>query len=178
MDPYASSQLEARPDPQKLWAAGGATAVVAGLAALVGILIARTLAHVAILAPVGDGAWGNASTVVYVVLSAVCGLLATGLLHFLMVTTPRASQFFGWIMGLLIVVSMVIPLGLVVNTDDKIATALLNLLIGLAVTIPLVNVSHLLRRPRRVPPQSMDPQQPVDPRQPIDRPAPTREWNS
>lgn len=166
MDPYGSRpdvpDVEVRPDAQRLWAAGAATAVVAALAALVGILIARTLAHVAILAPMGDGAWGDASTVVYVVLSAVCGLLATGLLHFLLATTPRASQFFGWIMGLLIVVSIVIPLGLVVNMDDKIATAALNLLIGLAITVPLVNVSHMIRS------------QPVgtarDPR-------PTRQWN-
>jgi hypothetical protein len=146
MNSYPTTTTNAPPDAGRLWAAGGATAVVAALAALVGILIARSLAHVAILAPEGDGAWGNASTVVYVVLSAVCGLLATGLLHFLLVTTPRASQFFGWIMGLLIVVAMVIPLSLVVNTDDKVATALLNLLIGLAVTIPLVNVAHLTRR--------------------------------
>lgn len=198
MDPY-DSQLEARPDPQRLWAAGGATAVVAALAALVGILIARGLAHVAILAPVGDGAWGNASTVIYVILSAVVGLLATGLLHFLMATTPRASQFFGWIMGLLIVVAMVIPLSLVVNMDDKIATALLNLLIGLAVTLPLVNVSHLVsmwrrvpadRAVRQVPVEPVEPvrqmpveqvqqaRPPVNPRQPVDGSAPTRQWNN
>lgn len=169
MDPYAS-QLEARPDPGRLWAAGAATAVVAALAALVGILIARTLAHVAILAPEGDGAWGDASTVVYVVLAAVCGLLATGLLHFLMATTPRAATFFGWIMGLLIVVAIVIPLGLVVNMDDKLATAALNLLIGLAVTVPLYNVANMLpRRTRRIPPETPVP--------PVDRPEPTREWN-
>lgn len=170
MNSYPTTTTYAQPDARRLWAAGGATAIVAALAALVGILIARGLAHVAILAPQGDGAWGNASTVVYVILSAVCGLLATGLLHFLLATTPRASQFFGWIMGLLIVVAMVIPLSLVVNTDDKIATALLNLLIGLAVTVPLVNVSHLTRP---VPPV----ERPVAP--PVDREVPpqTRQWN-
>jgi Family of unknown function (DUF6069) len=168
MNRYPTTTTYTQPDAGRLWAAGGATAVVAALAALVGILIARGLAHVAILAPVGDGAWGNASTAVYVVLSAVCGLLATGLLHFLMATTPRASQFFGWIMGLLTVVAMVIPLSLVVNTQDKIATALLNLLIGLAVTIPLVNVSHLSRI------------QPVSrmPRADQEVPPPTRQWDT
>ena len=134
------------PDPGRLWAGGGATAVVAALAALVGILIARGLAHVAILAPKGEGAWGNASTTAYVVLSAIAALLATGLLHFLLVTTPRASQFFGWIMGLLTIVAMVIPLSLVVSMDDKIATALLNLLIGLAITVPLTNVANLTQQ--------------------------------
>jgi hypothetical protein len=161
-----STQLEGRPDAGRLWAGGGATAVVAALAALVGILIARGLAHVAILAPEGAGAWGNASSTAYVILSAVAALLATGLLHFLMVTTPRGTQFFGWIMGLLIVISMVIPLSLVVNMDDKIATALLNLLIGLAITIPLVNISHFTSVTRVRPATRTG-----------DVPPPTRQWD-
>jgi hypothetical protein len=143
-----SAPPEARPDAGRLWAGGAATAVVAALAALVGILIARGLAHVAILAPKGAGTWGTASTTFYVVLSAVAALLATGLLHFLLVTTPRGTKFFQWIMGLLIIVAMVIPLSLVVNMDSKIATALLNLLIGLAITIPLTNVSYITTRQR------------------------------
>lgn len=162
---YPTNQQPLRPDAQRLWAAGGATAVVAALAALVGILIARGLAHVAILAPQGEGAWGDASTWAYVVLSAVVGLAATGLLHFLLSTTPRASQFFGWIMGLLTVVAMVIPLSLIAETDAKVATALLNLLIGLAVTVPLVNVANLTRT-RPVPPVEQD------------VPPPTRQWNT
>ena len=169
MTRYPTPTEPLRPDAQRLWAAGGATAVVAALAALVGILIARGLAHVAILAPQGAGAWGDASTWAYVILSAVCGLAATGLLHFLLVTTPRASQFFGWIMGLLTIVAMVIPLSLIADTNDKIATALLNLLIGLAVTIPLVNVAPLARA-RRVPAQP-----PIGQDTP---PPPTREWNA
>jgi hypothetical protein len=160
-----TTQLEGRPDARRLWAGGGATAVVAALAALVGILIARGLAHVAVLAPQGAGTWGSASSTAYVILSAVAALLATGLLHFLMVTTPRATQFFGWIMGLLIVIAMVIPLSLVVNMDDKIATALLNLLIGLAITIPLVNVSYLTRA-NRVRPVTRTGEMP-----------PTRQWD-
>lgn len=143
------AEPDIKPDPRRLWAAGGATAVVAALAALCGILIARGLAHVAILAPQGEGAWGDASTTVYVVLSAVCALLATALLHFLLVTTPHASTFFGWIMGLLIVVSMVIPLSLGADLDSRIATALLNLLIGLAITLPLSSISTFVR-PRAI----------------------------
>jgi hypothetical protein len=141
-----SAQPQVKPDAGRLWAGGAATAVVAALAALVGILIARGLAHVAILAPKGAGTWGSASSTVYVIVSAVIALLATALLHFLLVTTPRGTKFFQWIMGLLIVVAMVIPLSLVVNTDSKIATALLNLLIGLAITIPLTNVSYFTRQ--------------------------------
>jgi hypothetical protein len=162
------AERSTRLDAGRLWAGGGATAVVAALAALVGILIARGLAHVAILAPKGAGTWGSASSTVYVILSAVVALIATALLHFLLVTTPRATQFFGWIMGLLIVVAMVIPLSLVTDTDDKVATALLNLLIGLAITIPLHNVAHMVRQRGAVATEYAEPQAPLPP---------TQRWN-
>lgn len=164
---YEAPPTPTRPDASRLWAGGGATAVVAALAALVCILIARGLAHVAILAPQGEGAWGNASTVAYAIGSALCALLATGLLHFLLATTPRATQFFAWIMVLVTIVAVVIPLSLVVDTSSKIATALLNLVIGLVITSLLTNVAYMIgRRPPRV--QRVVAQEPP----------PTREWNS
>jgi hypothetical protein len=159
-----------RPDPRRLWAAGGATAIVAALAALCGILISRGIAHVAILAPQGEGAWGDASTTVYVILAAAAALVATALLHFLLVTTPDGGKFFGWIMGLLIVVSMVIPLSLGADIDNRVATALLNLLIGLAITLPLSNVTTFIR-PRTV--MRRDEMQP-----PISQPPTTRRWDA
>lgn len=158
---YAPPQI--RPDPGRLWAGGAATAVVAALAALVGILISRGLAHVAILAPKGEGAWGNANTAVYAIVAALCALVATGLLHFLLVTTPQATQFFTWIMVLLTVVAVVIPLSLVVDLSSKIATGLLYLLIGLVITALLSSVSGFIQpRPRARP-------------RPDDLP-PTRQW--
>lgn len=147
-----------RPDPARLWAGGGATAVVAALAALVGILIARGLAHVAILAPKGEGAWGNANTAVYAIVAALCALAATGLLHFLLVTTPQATRFFDWIMALLTLVAVVMPLSLEVDWPTKVATALLNLLIGLAITALLSSVSSMTQpRPRVRPGNDLPP---------------------
>ena len=165
MDPYQPS-MRGRLDPRRLWAGGGATAGVAALVALVGILIARGLAHVAILAPKGEGAWGDASTAAYAVGAAVCALIATALLHFLLATTPRATQFFGWIMVLLTIVAVVLPLSLVVEWSTKIATGLLNLVIGLAITALLSNIAPIARM-RTV-------QQP--PPAPQDMP-PTRRWD-
>ena len=160
-----SYQAPARsePDARRLWAGGVATAVVAALAALVGILIARGLAHVAILAPRGEGAWGNASTAAYALGSALCALLATALLHFLLVTTPRATQFFGWIMVLVTIAAVVVPLSLVVDWSSRIATGLLNLVIGVVITVLLSSLSTLTAgRP---------------PRGPDDLP-PTRQWGT
>ena len=46
-------------DARQLWTGGAATAVVAALIALVGILVCRWLFDVPLLAPRQDGAWGN-----------------------------------------------------------------------------------------------------------------------
>jgi hypothetical protein len=48
-----------RLDASQLWAGGIATAVVAGLVALVGVLAGRWLFGVAVLAPRSDGAHGD-----------------------------------------------------------------------------------------------------------------------
>ncbi len=60
--PRSSRQVDARP----LWSGGVATAVVAALIALVGILVARWLFHLSFLSPRRAGAWGDASTGGYV----------------------------------------------------------------------------------------------------------------
>jgi hypothetical protein len=136
-----------------VWAGGIATAVVAGLAAEVGILVARGLFHLAIFAPQGDGLWGNANTTTYALGAGVIALVATGVLHFLLQTTPRATVFFGWIMALLTVVAVVIPLNVIGTKPEMISTTVLNLLIGLVITTLLISVAggararHQYRQP-------------------------------
>lgn len=149
-------------DAARLWAGGAATAVVAGLVAVVGILIVRGLTSVAILAPKGSGVWGNANTVTYALLSAAAGLLATALMHLLAVTTPSASQFFGWIMMLLTLIAVVLPLSIAVDWPSKIATALLNLAIGVVITIVVTSMAaNATRRYRKThPPRQAESQYP------------------
>ena len=151
-----------RPDAARLWAGGGATAVVSALVAIVGILIARGLAEVAILAPKGSGLWGNANTATYAVVSAAAALLATGLFHLLALATPKPGTFFGWIMVLLTLIAVVLPLSLPASLDNKIATALLNLVIGLVMTLLLLSLSSsaMRRSPSRTGDTRVLPQQP------------------
>lgn len=124
----------------RLWGAGLATAVVVALLAVVGILIIRSLFHLAILAPRADGAWGNAHTLTYAVLSAAIALAATAVLHLLLVATPHATMFFTWIMVLLTIIAVFVPLTLVVvdHQLDMIATTALDLLLALTITGLLV----------------------------------------
>lgn len=117
-----------------LWTGGVVVAVIAGLVAVVGILIARGLVGVAILAPKGDGVWGNANTATYALSVAGAALVATGLLRVLLLVTPRATRFFGWLMVLATLIAVVIPLSLPVDREDRVATAVLNLTVGLVIT--------------------------------------------
>ncbi len=126
-----------RVDAGRLWSGGLATAVVAALVAVAGIVVTRGLFHVPILAPKGEGVWGNANTVTYALSAGAAALVATGLLQLLAITTPRYAVFFSWIMGLLTVIAAALPLGLVTLLASRIATAVLNLILGIAITTTL-----------------------------------------
>lgn len=129
-------------DAGRLWSGGVATAVVAALIAVVGILVARGLLNVAVLAPEGEGVWGNANTMTYALVAAAVALAATGLMQVLAVTTPWFSTFFTWIMGLLTVIAVVVPLTLPADMSSKLAAALINLVIGIAITSILNGVAR------------------------------------
>src|SRR5260370_40885452 len=86
-------------EPGPLWAGGVATAIVAALIALVGILVARWLFTIPILAPRRDGAWGNVSTGMYVLSEAGAELAAPTLLYLMLLTTPMPQVIIGLIIG-------------------------------------------------------------------------------
>ena len=119
-----------RVDPRKLWSGGAASAAVAGLVALVGVLVARWLFSLPVLAPSQDGAYGDVSTTALVLLAAAAALAATGLVHLLLVNTPRPFLFFGWIVTLVTTLVVVYPFSTTAPLDAKIATAAVELAIG------------------------------------------------
>ena len=93
-------------DARQLWSGGAATAVVAALIALVGILVCRWLFNIPVLAPRQDGAWGDASTAGYAIAAAAAALVATAIMHLLLIATPRPQMFFTWILGLATVIAI------------------------------------------------------------------------
>jgi hypothetical protein len=120
-------------DAGRVWSGGVATAVVAGLVALVGVLICRWLFAIPILAPKSDGAYGDAHTTAVVLVAAAAALVATGLLHLLLLGTPRPLAFFSWIVGLATVLVVIVPFRTTAPLSAKIATALVELVIGIAI---------------------------------------------
>jgi hypothetical protein len=137
-----------RPDPAQFWAGAGATAIVAALIALVGILITRWTLNIPIMAPAGEGAWGNAHTAEYALLAAAITIVAAGLLYLLMISTPQPNTFFTWIMGLATLAAVVYPFSTSAPTDQKLATAIVNLVLGIAIISLLTMVAaRAIRRP-------------------------------
>ena len=144
-----------RLDAARFWAGAGATAVVAALIALVGILICRWTLNIPILAPAGDGAWGNAQTAEYALVSALIAVIAAGLLYLLVLGTPQPTVFFGWIMGLATLAAAVYPFSTSAPLEQKAATAIVDLVLGIAITSLLTAVAaRAIRRP--VPPAYAD----------------------
>jgi Family of unknown function (DUF6069) len=134
-------------DARQLWSGGAATAVVAALIALVGILVCRWLFSIPVLAPRQDGAWGDASTAGYAIAAAAAALVATAIMHLLLLTTPRPQMFFTWIIGLATVLAVVYPFSTSAPLSQKMATTVINLVLG-AVIGSLINgtAARVIRR--------------------------------
>ena len=133
-------------DAGRLWAGGAATALVAGLVAMVGVLIFEGVFDLAMveppLLPIGDS-----FAVQYAVTAALLALVATAVAHLLAISTPRPRAFFSWLVGLATLAGVVLPFALDGTLGGRVATALVNLVIGLCVLSLLSSV--LARTMRR-----------------------------
>jgi hypothetical protein len=168
--PYGPGYQQPEPQPDsgprlnagRLWAGGAATAIVTALLALVGVCIGRGIFAVPVPVPALNGL----SSAAYVGLAALAALVATGLLHMLIMVAPRPLAFFGWIVFLATLGAVLMPW---VNTffgsynvshipflNSKIATTVINLAVGIAIGSLMSGVarSAVTYRPRiPVPPQ-------------------------
>jgi Family of unknown function (DUF6069) len=136
-------------DAGRLWAGGAATAVVAALIALVGVLVSEGLFDLTMVRPPLIPI-GNSFPVRYAITAAVLALAATALAHLLVLTTPRPRAFFSWIVGLATLVGVVLPFALEGTIGGRLATAFVDFLIGVAVLSLLSSVmARTTRLPRR-----------------------------
>jgi hypothetical protein len=138
-------------DMRRLWVGGVATAVVAALIVLVGVVIARGILGISVLAPATAGDLGTSATAVYAVFAAACALAATGLLNLLLLGAPRPLAFFTWITALADVLAVTVPFTQGAPLSSKVFTALINLIVGVAVISLLNGVARSALRPVRPP---------------------------
>jgi hypothetical protein len=151
VQPYPADPTPARPtvDAGTLWAGGAAAALVAALVAVVGLVIARGIFDIPVLAPKRSGAFGDADTLRLAVAAGVGALLATALMHLLLLYTPRPFAFFAWIVTLLTVVLALLPYSSEATLASKVASSVIYLAIGIAIGTLVSSVAkRSLRRAR------------------------------
>jgi hypothetical protein len=120
-------------DAARLWAGGCATAVVAALTTVAGVVIARGVFDLAIVAPPSAGTWGDDTTFWFAAVAAMCALSATALVHLLLTFTPRPMRFFAWVMALATVVAVLVPLVAEGSPGARLAVGFLNLVLGIEI---------------------------------------------
>jgi hypothetical protein len=136
-------------DIGQLWAGGVATAIVAVLVAVVGILVCRWLFNIPILAPRQDGAYGDVHSTDLILAAAAAALVATGIVNLLLLSTPRPLTFFRWIIALGTLVIVLYPFSTGAPVSEKVATAAVDLVIGFAIGSLVTGVAWRSIRRRR-----------------------------
>jgi hypothetical protein len=78
---------------------------------------------------------GNASTAGYAIAAAAAAtaLVASAIMHLLLIATPRPQMFFTWIVGLATVIAVGYPFSTTAPLSQQVATAVINLMLGAAI---------------------------------------------
>lgn len=120
---------------------------VAALVAFVGVLIARGVFGIDLLAPKERGSLGDSTTAAYVVAAAVGTLVATLILQILIALTPRPLGFFSWIIGLVTLIFATVPFTTDADLPSQVATSLINLCVGLVILTLLPQIGYSALKP-------------------------------
>jgi hypothetical protein len=120
-------------DAARLWGGGVATALVAALVAVVGVVIAQGVFDVNLVRPAVLLDVANKFAADYAITAFLLGLVATAIAHGLALVTPRPRLFFSWIIGLATVVGVVTPFAVGSELESQVSTAAINLVLGIAV---------------------------------------------
>lgn len=118
----------------RLWTGGVVAALISAGVALVAFLIVHGILDLPMLGVKPGGAVFQGTAVGYALVSAAAALLATGVMHLLLIGTPRPFFYFGWIGGLCTAIATLVPLVTSQSWEAKGATAVANLVIGIAIT--------------------------------------------
>jgi cytochrome c biogenesis factor len=119
-------------DGGRLWVGGMVAACVVAGIVIVGILTARVL-HTHVLETARDGGLVNVNGSWYAFAAAVVALAATGLLHLLLLTTPRPRLLFRWILSVATMIALVAPFARTAPLATQVTLAVVNLAVGVAI---------------------------------------------
>ena len=123
---------------------------MAALAVLAGVLITRGVLGIPVLAPKAASDFGDSSTAVYAGLAAGCALLAAALLHVLLLYA-QPIHVLRLDHRLADVVAAAAPFTQPAPLASKIFTAIINIVVGVAVISLLSGVGRVAIRPAALP---------------------------
>ena len=133
----------------RLWAGGIATALLAALAVLAGVLITRGVLGISLLVPQTASNYGNSATADARLDAGPGSQPRTA--HLLLLGTPRPYAFFAWITALADVIAAAAPFTQPAPLASKVFTAIINIVVGVAVISLLSGVGRSAARPVDVP---------------------------
>lgn len=120
-------------DPAVLCAGTLATALVAGLLSIVGVVVTQAVPAVHLIAPEGGGRYSETTALRLTAAAVVAALGAAVLMHLLLLLTPRPFVFFWCIAALMTMTVTLWPFTTGAPASAKAATALVHSAIGLSV---------------------------------------------
>ncbi len=120
-------------DQGRFWVGAVLTAGVAALAGVIGLVIAQDLLQVPVsLASIGlTGA--HVST--YGLLAALVAMLAALAYDGMLAFAPRPAVYYGWLTGLLVTLTVLLPFATPVAIGSQLALALINLVVGVSIMV-------------------------------------------
>jgi hypothetical protein len=128
--------------PLRLWAGGVAVALVAALSAAVALLLVRGVLDIPVFAPKREGMMELTSTGQLALGAAVAALVATAVLHLLLLATPQPGRFLGWIIALGTAAAMLAPFTTDASWESKAGTAGVYLVIGVVIGTLMATVAR------------------------------------
>lgn len=132
-------------DAGRLWFGGVMAGIVGAGVAFVGLLIARGILGIPVLVE-RKGHLVTATSWWYAVVSFLAAIAATAILHALLAAAPQPYRFFNWIFGLAVAIAVLLPFSTSAGMDTKVAVALINLAIGLAIGSIVSGIGHSAAR--------------------------------
>lgn len=120
-------------DAGRLWGGGFATACVAALVAVAGVLIFQGVLDIRLVRPALLVDVAHSFAADYALTAFLAALAATAVAHTLALVAPRPRTFFGWLMAVATVCGAAAPFAIGTETASQVATACINVALGICI---------------------------------------------
>ncbi|GGM10431.1 DUF6069 family protein [Nakamurella endophytica] len=133
-----------RLDQARFWVGSILTAAVAGMAGVIGMVVAQGVLRVPVVLPDTDAALHIGT---YGMIAALISMLAALVYDGMVAFAPRPTMYYGWLTGLLTALAVLLPFTTTASLVSQLVLAGTNLVVGVVI-MTLVPVAASNARPR------------------------------